>query len=174
MKRLIVLMLLILMSCGSGETIKTDNLPDWNIDDKLANDFWGAVNMLEEHGTNLSKLQSEDIKLSFVDDLKRINPRAVAEAQLIYVDGIRIVVSKELWVEAKTADQQSINILTMLHELGHDYLNLKGHYEDEWDIMNSTSNPNIKISEEAIVNSINRMLIEGRKVYDSLALTERF
>lgn len=166
-------MSLMLVSCGSNEIIKCDNSPEWNIDKDLENDFWGAVNTLEAQGINLAKLKTEHIEVIFVDEIKGADKKTVAQATKIFGDGIRIIVLRDKWTEAKTLEQQQANKMVMLHEIGHDYLNLM-HDENGWDIMNASNSPNKKVTKEEITNSINRMLFEGRKIYDSLASKERF
>ncbi len=161
-------------SCSSDPAVHNCDNKEWNIDPELESDFWGAVNLLEKRGTNLKKLQSEDVDVVFVDKLEGGSELTVAMAKKIYGDGILIHVLKSKWVKAETRKQQLENQLIMLHELGHDYLNLKGHYENGWDVMNSTTDPNIDIDENKLHRSIDRMLYQGRRVYDSLALTKRF
>ena len=169
---IVIVFLLTLTSCGSEvETSVKTNEPIWNIDEELSNEFWLAVDMLEKNGTNILKLRSEDIEVIFVDELSgdEATGLTVAMAKHRFHDGIKIEVLRDKWIFDKTKEEQDVQILTMLHEIGHDYLNLD-HVEGDWDIMNSIGDPNKKISKRQIINSINRMLYEGRKIYDSLAM----
>ena len=171
MRTIIAILAMTIMSCSSE--VKT--VDKQNIDEDLHNTFWGAVNMLEDHGTNIRKLALEPIEVIFVDDLgPEANGNSVALATKIFGDGIRIIVLEDKWTSTKYEGQQNDeNIRTMLHEIGHDYFNLD-HYEDGWDIMNSSDMRGHEVTQQELSNSINRMLIEGRKIYDSLSLTKRF
>ncbi len=164
------------ISC-SNDVPAQGNKPVWNIDEALENDFWTAINKLEKHGVNIKKLRSEDIEVIFVDDIDDVDGAdhtTVAAATKCFKDGIRILVLKDKWVTTEYEGQQNDeNISTMLHEIGHDLFNLP-HYEDEWDIMNGTSEIGEAIDQQKVSRSIDRMMLEGRRVYDSLSLVNRF
>ena len=176
---MVIVFLLTLTSCGSSDSGVSNEgntySPEWNMDEDLENDFWVAVKKLEDHGLNTLKLTEENIDLVFVDEFSGGDPdeKTVAMAKHRWRNSISIEVLRDKWTVSKTKEEQDANILVLIHEIGHDYLNLD-HVEGDWDIMNAIGDPNIKISERQITNSINRMLYEGRKIYDSLSLQKRF
>ena len=168
----------ILGSCSSSEVVECNDEKMWFVDDELTNAFVGAINLLEEHGANLDKYRYEDLNVFFVDEFSsdEASENSVALATWINKDGIRIEVLRSKWKKAVTVDQvqlQQENMLTMVHEIAHDLFDLD-HYENGWDIMNSTGMRGQKITKEQISNSIYRILDEARKVYDKKSLDKRF
>ena len=175
---MVIVFLLSLTSCGSAEVVECSDEKTWFVDDELNNAFVGAINLLEEHGANLDKYRYEDLNVFFVDEFSgnEASENSVALATWINKDGIRIEVLRSKWEKAVTVDQvqlQQENMLTMVHEIAHDLFDLD-HYENGWDIMNSTGMRGKKISKEQISNSIYRILDEARKVYDKKSLEKRF
>ena len=164
------------IGCSSEPTVvSTEKV--WNVDEPVHNAFWRAVKQLEKHGCNLDKLQSESLNVYMVEEFPTAtsSDMVAAKATWIWKDGINIQVLERLWEPAQFTHQDELaqkNMITMLHEIGHDYFNLS-HHEGEWDVMNATIS-NGKISQEDLSRSINRMLFEGRKIYDSLSLQKRF
>ena len=166
------------VSCGSTEVVECTDEKVWNVDKEVHNAFWGAINMLESHGANMTKYRYEDLDVFLVDELSgdKANSETVAMATWVNKDGIRIEVLRSEWEQAIYESQTQLaqeNMLTMLHEIAHDLFNLE-HYESEWDIMNSRSERGQMISQEDISNSIYRILEEARKVYDINSLKNRY
>ena len=166
-------------SCGSEEKVAIQSCERvWNVDEDLNNAFWGAVELMKAHGVNVTKLKEEDLNVFLVDEFstEASSSNSVALATWINKDGIRIEVLKSKWEKAVYTNQEDLmqrNMLTMLHEIGHDYFDLS-HHEGEWDIMNATGLEGDEISDDDISNSLNRMIMEGRRNYDKEALRKRF
>ena len=164
-------------SCGSEEKVAIQSCERvWNVDEDLQSAFWGAVNLMESHGVNIIKLQEESLNVYLVDEFSGGDPddKTVAMATLGGNHGINIEVLRSKWKTTKYVNELSQrNMLTMLHEIGHDYFDLS-HHEGEWDIMNAIGIEGDEISDNDISNSLNRMIIEGRRNYDKEALRKRF
>ena len=183
---MVIVFLLSLTSCGSAEVVECSDEKTWFVDDELNNAFVGAINLLEAHGANLDKYRYEDLNVFFVDEFSsdEASENSVALATWINRDGIRIEVLRSKWETPITGEMSRSeykrqvqlsqeNVLTMVHEIAHDLFDLD-HYENGWDIMNSTGMRGQEISQEQISNSIYRILDEARRVYDKKSLEKRF